>query len=236
MTAVEQALKEARAERRKRHGQQTGERTWLSFAGVVTMLVLVVVAVIVYFSFQRPEAKPTASEPTERQSARPGAPVAIIVPSLTPQPTTPGVAGQPSARPTVPVAVEIPSRSINEAPLQEEATSKTLDNATEERPWVNSLGMKFVPVAGTQVLFSIWDTRVQDFEAFVRDTGYNPRIGVFSIGKDGSKQRGATWEEPGFRQGATHPVVGVSWNVREVCLKTKNTGCQRTKNGATRWG
>jgi formylglycine-generating enzyme required for sulfatase activity len=219
MTAVKQALKEARAERRKRGGQRTGKRTWLSFAGVVTMLVLVVVAAILYFSFQRPEAKPTTSEPMARQSARPSAPVPIFVPSFTPQPTTTGVAGEPSAQPTVPVAVAIPSTSINEAPLEEEATRKTLENATMERPWVNSLGMKFVPVAGTQVLFSIWDTRVQDFEAFVKDTGHNPRIGVFSLGKDGSKQRGATWEEPGFTQGATHPVVGVSWNDAEEFCK-----------------
>ena len=87
-----------------------------------------------------------------------------------------------------------------------------LERTTREHPWVNSLGMKFVPVAGTQVLFSVWDTRVQDFEAFVADTNYNATGGMWSLGKDGWKQRGATWREPGFSQGPTHPVVGVSWH------------------------
>ena len=68
------------------------------------------------------------------------------------------------------------------------------------------------------MLFSVWDTRVQDFEAFVADTDYNATGGMWSSGKDGFKQRGATWREPGFRQGPTHPVVGVSWNdAKEFC-------------------
>jgi formylglycine-generating enzyme required for sulfatase activity len=80
------------------------------------------------------------------------------------------------------------------------------------------LGMKFVPVAGTQVLFSVWDTRVQDFETFVKTTGYDATGGMHSLGKDMSKQGGATWKEPGFSQGANHPVVGVSWNdAKEFC-------------------
>jgi hypothetical protein len=87
-----------------------------------------------------------------------------------------------------------------------------LERATKEHPWVNSLGMKFVPVAGTQVLFSVWDTRVQDFEAFVADTNYDATGGMWSLGKDGLEQRGGTWREPGFSQGPTHPVVGVDWN------------------------
>jgi len=53
--------------------------------------------------------------------------------------------------------------------------------------------MKFVPVPGTAVLFSIWDTRVQDYEAFVKATK-------------------RSWEKPDFEQGPTHPAVNVSWD------------------------
>jgi formylglycine-generating enzyme required for sulfatase activity len=62
----------------------------------------------------------------------------------------------------------------------------------KDSPWTNSLGMKFVPVKGTDVLFSIWDTRVQDYQAFASATG-------------------RAWEKASFEQGPTHPAVMVSW-------------------------
>ena len=37
------------------------------------------------------------------------------------------------------------------------------------KAWENSLGMKFAPVPGAQVLFSIWDTREQDYLTFLAD-------------------------------------------------------------------
>jgi len=87
---------------------------------------------------------------------------------------------------STPVVAPAPSESAVHVP------SKTI-KATKEQPFVNSLGMKFVPVPGTDVLFSIWDTRVQDYEVFVKATG-------------------RSWEKPyGFLQGPSHPVVDVSW-------------------------
>ena len=152
-----------------------------------------------------------------------------IRPSQSPPPQLAPASASPSqaviATPTPaltsssPVAVVRPSPSTSLAPTREELSRTALQAATKDHPWVNSLGMKFVPVAGTKVLFSVWDTRVRDFEMFVKSTGYDATGGMWSIGKDGDKQRGATWKEPGFSQGANHPVVGVSWNDAEEFCK-----------------
>ena len=61
---------------------------------------------------------------------------------------------------------------------------------------VNSLGMKFVPVQGTEVLFCIGDVRVQDYRAYA----------------EANSSADESWKQPGFEQGDTHPVVNVSWN------------------------
>jgi hypothetical protein len=173
-----------------------GKRKLALLTGAIALLALIIgltVAAILYFGSQRPEAKPT----------------------------TPKVAVQSSAQPTGPVAVAIPSPSIRATLSKEELAHRALDNATKERPWLNSLGMRFVLVAGTKVLFSVWNTRVRDFEMFVESTGYDATGGrMYSIDKDGWKQqRGATWKDPGFSQGSTHPVVGVSWNDAEEFCK-----------------
>lgn len=69
-----------------------------------------------------------------------------------------------------------------------------LTSATRDKPFENSLGMRFVPVKGTGVLFSVWETRVKDFEAFVKEAGY-PWTGVAP-----------------FEQAPDHPVVMVNWD------------------------
>ena len=78
-----------------------------------------------------------------------------------------------------------------------EMVGETLALARREAPvasgeYVNSLGMKFVPVAGTKVLFSVWETRVQDY-------------GVFA------KEAGRKLHRPSIPQEPPHPVVQVSW-------------------------
>ena len=61
--------------------------------------------------------------------------------------------------------------------------------------WTNSLGMVFVTVPGTEVMFSVLDTRVRDYRSY-----------------DGAGSGGyGTWREPGFEQTADHPVVKISW-------------------------
>jgi heme-degrading monooxygenase HmoA len=96
---------------------------------------------------------------------------------------------------------------------------KTTNGPTVDQPWENSLGMKFVPVPGTTCLFSIWETRVRDFEAFVKDTSYDATVGMFSLKSGSWGRNGDTWKSPGFTQGPTHPVCGVSWDDAQAFCK-----------------
>jgi len=91
------------------------------------------------------------------------------------------------------------SKAESEAPKTEELT-KSIAGATNENPFVNSLGMQFVPVPGTAVFFSVWDTRVQDYQRFVDKTARK-------------------WQKPSFKQGATHPAVDVSWDDAQAFCK-----------------
>ena len=69
---------------------------------------------------------------------------------------------------------------------------------TPPKAFTNTLGMKFVPVSGTEVAFCIWETRVKDYAAYA----------AANAGVDGN------WKKPfgdKFKQADTHPVVNVSW-------------------------
>ena len=100
-------------------------------------------------------------------------------------------------------------------------------SATKDAPFINSLGLEFVPVPGTKVLFCRTETRVRDFEAYAKDIGYKQEGGIHVMKvkeKDGSLNfdwpldKKASWREPGFEQGRDHPVVGVSWHeARAFC-------------------
>lgn len=81
----------------------------------------------------------------------------------------------------------------------EQAAREAAARPSKDRPFVNSLGMKFVPVPGAaNLLMSIWETRVQDYAAYA---AANPAV-------DGSWRN---VEFKGHKQGPDHPVVNVSW-------------------------
>ena len=82
------------------------------------------------------------------------------------------------------------------SPFTELSTPGT---ASKDAPFVNSLGMKFVPVPGTLVLFSVWDTRVQDYALYA--TGKKMDDSWTKQNRDGV---------PAGRE-LNHPAVGVSW-------------------------
>jgi len=71
----------------------------------------------------------------------------------------------------------------------------------------NSLGLKLVPVPGTRVLFSVWDTRVRDYAAFA----------AANSGVNGSWRK-VEFEGVGVSVAADHPVTMVNWSeAKQFC-------------------
>ena len=107
------------------------------------------------------------------------------------------------------------------------------ETATIAQPWENSLGMKFVPVPETKVLFSIWETRRRDYAPYRADDfgtvsawradylssmrSGDERISTFDEG--GNVIHNATWENPGGSITPEHPTGGMSIrNAQHFCL------------------
>ena len=88
------------------------------------------------------------------------------------------------------------AKELAEAQARAAAEALRLKYPGLDRAWTNGLGMRFAPVPGADALFSIWETRVQDYKAFVEQ----------------SRQAGdVRWKNPPFTQTPLHPVVNVSW-------------------------
>ena len=90
-------------------------------------------------------------------------------------------------------------KALAEQKAKEEAERRKLQPQLGAR-WTNSLGMAFAPVAGTKVLFGIWDVRVLDYAVYA---AANPGVN-------------ASWkkvEDEGVpvSDGLEHPVTMVSW-------------------------
>src|SRR6516165_4938054 len=98
------------------------------------------------------------------------------------------------------------------APTAAGATTPNAKLAAREKPFENTVGMRFVPVPikggptdGKRVLFSIWDTRVQDYAVYAGEN-------------EGASGEWKDVEWQGMKQGPTHPVVNVSWeDARAFC-------------------
>jgi len=73
------------------------------------------------------------------------------------------------------------------------AIAVTPAEATKESPFVNSLGMPFVPIPRYDTRFCIWPVRVQDYEAYCMASG-------------------AQFPPCDFPQDSYHPIVNVSWD------------------------
>ena len=96
---------------------------------------------------------------------------------------------------------DTPTSALRQVVGTSVVASGTPIRASAASPWTNSLGMRFVPVPGTEVLFSIWETRKQDYAAYFANAG---------------AKVDTSWQNPEFKSqkisfAPDHPAVRVSW-------------------------
>ena len=146
-------------------------------------------------SLKNPEASatPPVKAPVEKTLAevKPATPApapATPAPAPVAAPEVPMPAA--SAPPALPAAESTLLAKLDKPPLP---TVEAKPAPLAGGPTTNSLGMAFIPAGDVQ--FAIWPTRLKDFEAFATATGLKSSL----------------WRDPGFKQGADHPVVNVTW-------------------------
>ena len=71
--------------------------------------------------------------------------------------------------------------------------------ASKDKPFINSLSMKFVPVPGSRTLFCVWETRVRDYAAYAAE---NEIDGTW---------RDVRWKDKKFDDHPNDPVMCVNF-------------------------
>jgi len=103
------------------------------------------------------------------------------------------------------------------------------------RPFINSIGMEFIPAGTPEVLVSKWETRVKDFAAFVQATGYDAQSESangkrpYTLEKDPAQASGYDWKQAGgFWQDPHFPAFPA------VCHRQDDRDSRRGRHAARR--
>ncbi len=128
---------------------------------------------------ENPEGKPPSDKPPQT-SPDMAAPLVTTPPPATPAPLPKAATPEPTKLASIP-ATPVPSLTATPPPAGAGVAGG------------NSLGLKFTRVGDVE--FSVWQTRVRDFEVFAKAVNL----------------KSTSWKGPGFKQGPDHPVVNVSW-------------------------
>jgi len=180
--------------------EKKGKSSWKTFAGIA----LTVIAIAKIIASFIPEEKKDEPSPmsTPQPSGFGGAPSSstagiVSMGSPTPIPLNrpasfseqvpaPFVSSTPTPAP-LPVTTPTPFVSSTKQGSAPENMQPNLGGT-----FVNSLGLRFVPIPGTITYFSIYETRVADYQRFVNETG-------------------RFWKPAGFPQQANHPAVRINY-------------------------
>jgi formylglycine-generating enzyme required for sulfatase activity len=157
------------------------------------VVVLAVLAAWLYY--KQPKSDAEAASQTLPAVTPASIPVPAPIPITPPQ--------EPAS--TTKVAKAPPAAPVPAVKVTAGVTTATTSNpaeATKDRPFVNSLGMKFVPVPGTKVLMCIHETRHKDYAAYAtQNSGVNSRWRTARVP-----------EVPKYIASDDAPLFGVNWN------------------------